>query len=330
MLTISIVVVAYNEEKNLPQVFLDLKAQTYPPSLIDILFVDSASRDATKALMTEFGNQKHGFNRVVVLDNPKKILPCGWNIALKEVQTTIVLRIDAHATFPPDFIQNNIECLEKGESICGGYRPNIIDTDTRWKHLLLAAEASLFGSSPADYRRNGNKRYVKSIFHGAYRKSVFDKVGLYDERLARTEDNDMHYRMRKAGYAICFDPQIISYEHTRNSLGKMMRQKYLNGKWVGITLWIQPFCFSVFHFVPLVFVCMLCILGLLCLYNALYFILLVCLYGAFTLVMSLVSAISSKQWIGFLVFPVLFFLLHVSYGIGTLVGLFSKSQAVRT
>jgi cellulose synthase/poly-beta-1,6-N-acetylglucosamine synthase-like glycosyltransferase len=329
MLTISIVVVAYNEEKTLPQICLDLNVQTYPHSLIDILFVDSASEDATKTLMTEYGRQENGFNRVAILDNPRKILPCGWNVALENVQTDVVLRIDAHATIPPDFIQNNIQCLETGENVCGGYRPNIIDKNTRWNQLLLTIESSLFGSSPADYRRNGKKRYVTSIFHGAYRKSVFDTVGMYDERLARTEDNDMHYRMRKAGFLICFDPQIVSYEHTRNSLKKMVRQKYLNGKWVGLTLWIQPHCFSLFHFVPLVFVCMLFFFGLASFFSSLYFVLLICLYAATTFVMSIASAISSRQLLGLVVFPFLFFLLHVSYGLGTLVGFFCKSQVIK-
>lgn len=66
------------------------------------------------------------------------------------------------------------------------------------------------------YRKGNHKTYVKSVFHGAYRKEIFEKAGLFNENLGRTEDNEMHYRIRKAGYKICFNPDIISYQNIRN------------------------------------------------------------------------------------------------------------------
>ncbi len=76
---------------------------------------------------------------------------------------------------------------------------------------------------------------MKSMFHAAYRRKVFETIGGFDERLARTEDNEIHYRMRKAGFKLCFDPEIISYQHIRPDLGKMLKQKYANGYWIGLT-----------------------------------------------------------------------------------------------
>ena len=73
------------------------------------------------------------------------------------------------------------------------------------------------------------------MFHAAYRRQVFDKVGFFNENLARTEDNEIHYRMREAGFKLCFDPDIISYQHIRSSLPKMLKQKYSNGLWIGKT-----------------------------------------------------------------------------------------------
>ncbi len=62
---------------------------------------------------------------------------------------------------------------------------------------MLLAEKSIFGSSIAPYRRNIGKRYVSSIFHGAYSREVFENTGLFNENLARTEDNEMNYRIIK-------------------------------------------------------------------------------------------------------------------------------------
>ena len=58
-----------------------------------------------------------------------------------------------------------------------------------------------------------------------YRKEVFEKVGLADERLLRTEDNEFHYRVRKAGYDIIFNPEIESYQYIRPTFTKMIQQK---------------------------------------------------------------------------------------------------------
>lgn len=319
---VSFIIVAYNEENTLKEVFNNIKKQDYPHSLIEIILVDGMSMDNTRKIMTDFKNEKNDFYRITIKENYKKTLPCGWNVALKESTGDLIIRIDAHATIPCDFISKNVDCIKSGEKICGGYRPNIIDDETDWKKTLLLAETSMFGSSIAPYRRNKGKRYVKSVFHGAYSREVFDDVGYYNEQLARTEDNEMHYRMRVAGYKICFNPNIISYQHTRNSLQKMLRQKYLNGYWIGITSGVCLNCFSIYHFIPFLFVTsiilttILSILGL----NKLS-ILMWSIYWIVNILMSILAVKGEKFNFSNFLLPILFFLLHVSYGIGTFIGL---------
>ena len=187
------------------------------------------------------------------MDNPQKKLAGGWNVILKNYHGDAVVRIDAHAEIPED-LWKECEVLESGEYVSGGLRPNIIDESTPWKETLLLAEQSMFGSSIAPYRRSEKKTYVKSVFHGAYKREVFDKVGFFNEQLGRTEDNEINYRIREAGYKICYSPDIVSYQHTRNSLKAMLKQKYGNGYWVALTLKACPKCLSIYHFVPLCFV----------------------------------------------------------------------------
>lgn len=319
---VSIAIVAYNEEKTLPNLLEEIYRQSYPHEDMEVLLIDSRSTDGTKALMEQFAAREHDFRRVVVLDNPGGTLPYGCNVALEQYTGDAIVRIDAHASIPEDFIQKNVTVLEGGESVCGGQRPNIIDENTPWKQTLLLAEQSMFGSSIASYRHSQKQTYVKSIFHGMYRREVYDKVGMYDVRLTRTEDNDMSYRIRQAGYQICYDPEIISYQHTRSTLKRMLKQKYGNGFWIGRTIAIQPKCFSIYHFVPFLFV-----LGI-----VFTTILAVCglpllaylMWGAYVALVLGISAVEIVRnpfsWSNLLL-PVLFFLLHVSYGIGTLAGM---------
>ena len=223
---ITVGIIAYNENAKLGLLLKDICAQTYDHKKIEILLVDSNSTHNTKKIMETFmKNNKEDFYDVKVLSNPKKTQPCGWNVVLNNYSGDAVVRIDAHASIPSNFIAKNVETLESGEYICGGVRPNIIDQTTPWKETLLLLETSLFGSSIAPYRRQQGKSYVNSLFHGAYRREVFDKIGFFNENLTRTEDNEIHYRMQKAGFKLCFNPEIVSYQHTRNSLKSMIKQK---------------------------------------------------------------------------------------------------------
>lgn len=331
-MTVSLCVIAYNEENSLVHLFSNILEQTYPHGEMEIVFVDSASTDNTRQVMLRFQKEyKEQFRSILVLDNPKKILPCGWNVALEHFTSDVILRIDAHATIEKNFVQKNMENLEAGEDIVGGYRPNVIEGEGALPRLLLLAESSMFGSSIASYRRNAKKTYTNSLFHAAYRRSVFAKVGGYNENLARTEDNEMHYRMRQAGYRLCFDPEIVSYQQTRPTLKRMLKQKYANGYWIGLTVGICPKCLSLFHFVPFVFVMGILFTSMLALFHMPFFAMLMWgAYGLVAILMSILSILPEKKHMIQILLPILFLLLHVSYGVGTLVGLIQMPFFRRT
>ncbi len=321
---ITIGVIAYNEKNALGSLLKDICKQTYDHKKIEILLVDSKSTDNTKVIMETFRkNNREDFYDVKVLSNPKRTQPCGWNVVLNNYSGDAVVRIDAHASIPSDFIKKNVMTLESGEDICGGFRPNIIDEPTPWKETLLLVETSMFGSSIAPYRRQQGKTYVNSLFHGCYRRSVFDTVGLFNEALTRTEDNEIHYRMQKAGFKLCFNPEIISYQHTRNSLKGMIKQKYSNGKWIGLTISESPKCLSYYHFVPFLFVMgLLGTTALALLGFPLMLEILVLLYSMFDFV-NTVSCFTMRDIMPqFFLLPLLFPLMHLAYGFGTVVGIF--------
>lgn len=318
---VSFAIVAYNEEKALPKLLNDLSFQDYPKEKIEVLLINSMSTDATRKIMETFKAQHPEFYSVSVFDNPKKNIPSGHNIALRNATGDAIIRIDAHASMPASFISKNVEVLKSGEFASGGRRPNIIDGATPWKETLLCAEQSMFGSSIAPYRNSEKKRYTSSLFCGMYKKEVYDTVGEYNELLPRSEDNDMSYRMRKAGYKLCYSPDIVFYQQTRSTLPKMLKQKFLNGYWIGKTLGISPKCFSVFHFVPFAFVLGIILTSILCLLNLPFLANL--MWFAYLLLVFVMSTIETvkKPKLTNIFLPIIFLLLHLSYGVGTLVGI---------
>lgn len=319
--TITIMIVARNEELNLSYLLNDIMNQTYSHNLIDIILVDSMSEDNTRKIMENYQTISD-FNSVLILENSEKILAAGWNLAIQNSKTDLVVRIDAHASIPKDFIEKNIKVIEKGERASGGSRPNILapKDENRWQKLLLEAEASIFGSSIAPYRNSKESKYVKSIFHGVYERSIFSEIGLLNTKLGRTEDNDIHYRMRKAGVKLSYNPEIISFQYVRSSLRKMIKQKYSNGYWIGLTMAVQPKCFSFYHFIPFIFLLSLT-LGLFLFTITPYFLLVVLVPYLILLIIMTINSIKNNVTILSLMLPVILFLLHASYGLGTLVGL---------
>lgn len=321
--TLSICVVALNEENYLPNLLADIKRQQYPHELTEIVLVDSGSTDRTRQLMEEFSLNNKSFYSVQVLDNPKRIQAAGWNVAIRHASGDVISRIDAHTMLPAEFSRLVMRDITRGEDVVGGIRPCLIENNTAWGKTLLAAENALFGSSIGGSRRGSKSKYVKTMFHASYRREVFERAGLFNEYLLRTEDNELHYRIRMAGYKLYLDPEIVSYQFARNSFPKMIRQKYANGRWIGLTLGVCPGCISLYHLVPAAFVLGIVLTGIMA---VLGFWQLAALMWAAYLFFGLVSMIASfmgkeRSPLNFLM-PLLFLVLHVSYGVGTLVGLF--------
>lgn len=263
MIKLSICVIAHNEEQFLPGLLENIRKQTYPHHFIEVVLVDGMSVDKTKKLMKKFSEDNKDFYSIQVLDNPKKIQAAGWNIAITHATGDVISRIDAHAVLPKEFSALVVKDISEGEDIVGGIRRCIIERNSAYGKLLLAAENSAFGSSINKSRRGKERSYVKTMFHASYKKEVFQKVGLFNESLIRTEDNEMHYRIRKAGYKLCYDPEIVSYQYARSSLQHMLKQKFGNGYWIGITLKVCPGCISIYHLVPMAFVCGIILTGIL-------------------------------------------------------------------
>lgn len=318
---LSFIIVALNSEKALQNSLTSLVEQDYPHSEIEVILVDGCSTDNTKKIMVDFQNNETSFGRVLVLDNPGKFLPCGWNVALAQVTGEIVLRVDAHTKFPKDFITKNVTCIESGESICGGKVISILEDDSQINRVMLESENSMFGGGFTFFRRGEIARYTNTLAFAAYKKEVFDAVGPYDERLVRTEDNDMHYRMRKAGYKLYFNPEIVSYRFCRSSFSKLLRQKYLNGYWVGLTMGVQPKAFSIFYLVPLLFVLGLVFFSCISFISTIPFFIYIGTYS-FVLILSLITSICKNNfYLALLLLPFILLCLHVAYGLGTIKGL---------
>ena len=322
MTRVTFFVVALNAEGRLPALLSDLSAQDFPPHQLEVILVDSASRDKTLRVMEAYRDASPLCVRV--LSNPRVWLASGCNIALRAASGDALIRLDAHARIPPDFLSKNVAALERGENIVGG---SVLSGPpaSPWGRVMRALDESRFCGGAAPFRNAGEGRYVDTLAYAMYRKSVFDRVGFYDERLQRTEDNEMHYRMRRAGFRFRFCPEITSTHAARDTLRGHIRQKWGNGFWIGKTLKIEPRCFAPRHFMPALFVLALLSGAALWPKSPLPLALLLSLYAALDLAFSAAAALRAEKnrLMTLFCLPFLFPLLHAVYGAGTLLGLLS-------
>ena len=322
-MTVSLCVIAYNEESLIRGLLDDISKQDYPHELIEVIFVNNGSTDTTPDLLSSFANINSDFLRVCIRTQERSNQACGWNTAISNAMGDVIIRIDAHGRIPHSYVSACVKELEKGEKIVGGGRPCIAQFNTPWSNTLLAAEECLFGSSVMGYRRvHEKKEYLSSLFHAAYRREVFAKVGGFNINLGRTEDNEIHYRMRKAGYKFACCPTISSNQYIRNSFLGMVKQKYSNGLWIGLTLSVCPACLSLLHFAPFALVAATVISVIMAVLGTPWFLLaLAVIYIAFDLAISVGAILYNTFNRTKLLLPFMFPILHFSYGIGTLFGI---------
>lgn len=320
----SFLLVTRNEIKYIERALLSMIDQTYPHDLYEILVVDGRSDDGTIEKIKDLKKQHYNDALSIrVLDNPKRILASGWNIGIKEAKGEYVIRIDAHAQVPANFLESAVKAIMQTSAVCVGGKLKSVSLDGN-DNIVSKVLSSPFGVGNSSFRVSDIPGYVDTVVYGLYRKNVFDEIGYFDETLVRNQDIELHSRIKKAGYKFYFDPAIESTYYTRNTIKKMLKQAYGNGLWNMVLLKRGTNALSIRHLVPFAFLITLIagfilsfwwpVVGMLCL-------VLVFLHIFLGIFFATQKTKNIKQIVQM---PILFMGLHLTYGFGYLAGLMRK------
>jgi len=231
MSLVSIIVPCYNEEATIRLLLISIYTQSYPRHEIEVVLADGMSTDQTRSVVATF--QKECPDLLVrVVDNPKRIIPAGVNCALEAAQGEFIVRLDGHSMPYPDYIQNCVGDLQasKGDNVGGVWE--IHPTGAGWiARSIAAAAAHPFGVGDALYRFTHRAGKVDTVPFGAFRRSLFDQVGKFDESLLTNEDYEFNTRIRQQGGTVWLDPAIRSVYFARANLGALAQQYWRYGFW---------------------------------------------------------------------------------------------------
>jgi len=225
---ISIIIPCRNEEKFIGKCLDSIVGQVYPKDKLELFVVDGMSTDKTREVVREYG-QTYSF--IAILENRMKVTPFAMNIGIRSSQGEVIILVNAHSILDKDFLKNNIEYLNKTHADAVGGMLNTINVGASIisKAIPLATD-SIFGAGGRRYRSRIQEGFVKDTLpYCAYRKELFDKIGLIDEDLIRDQDEEFNYRILKNGGKIFFTPKIKSYLHVRPTLKKLWKQHFQYG-----------------------------------------------------------------------------------------------------
>lgn len=320
--TIVIIIPTLNEEYFIGSCLESVYTQTFPSEQMEVLVVDGGSSDRTRYIVLDWMMSHRNLH---LFDNNRKIQAAAFNIGVKNSKSPIVVRMDAHALYPPEYLEKCVKMLRAYEDAgeVGGIFNIKPSKDTLTAGASAIVNKSCFGTGGATYRRGANKVKVDIVPFGAYPRTVLDKIGPMREDLKRTEDNEYASRIRKAGYKIYLNPEIVCTYYARDTFMGSVHQMYANGVSIGHLFYVDRSAIGLRHFVPFVFVMSLLFSGIGgCFWHPLWLVtsLILLLYFAAATIASALEC-SKYGWRYFFVLIALFFSVHISYGWGTLVGL---------
>lgn len=322
---VSVVIGCRNEEAFIRGCLDSIRDNGYPLDRLEVLVMDGKSTDRSLEILKEY-SERHRFVRV--FSNPERITPVAFNIGVRESRGDFVMIMSAHATYGRRAIRRCVDlALSTGADNVGG----VWKIQARQEGVLARAIASVlshpFGVGGARYRTGaiGAPRWADTAAYGCYRKDVFERIGLFNEKLIHGQDMEFNLRLRKAGGRTLLIPDVVIHYFTRSDFRSFIKHNFRNGLWV-----VLPFALSsivpvsVRHLVPLGFVSALCVLGGASIFLGSARWLLAVMAGLYVLADILAASfISWREKKTILFLPVIFFFptLHVTYGVGSLVGI---------
>ena len=224
--SVAIVMPVLNEEEHLESAIQRLLAQDYQGDMVIVLAV-APSRDRTEAIAADLA-QRHPSLRVVA--NPSGKTPSALNAAIGAATSEVVVRVDGHALIPSDYIRIGVETLNRtGADNVGGVMA--ASGLTPMQKAIAAAMTSKFGVGGAAFHVGGAEGEALTVYLGCFRRTALERVGGYDESMVRAQDWELNHRIRETGGKVWFTPEMVVTYRPRSSLRELAQQYFGYGTW---------------------------------------------------------------------------------------------------
>jgi cellulose synthase/poly-beta-1,6-N-acetylglucosamine synthase-like glycosyltransferase len=309
-----------NEEEYIRASLKSLLAQDYPPGELEILVVDGRSSDRTREIVDEISREHP---QIRCLDNPAGIVPTAMNIGIRAAQGEVIIRADGHNIYPRNYAANCVRYLEEtGADNVGGPWVTVPADESFSARLVAAVLSSPFGVGNSKFRTSSEPGFVDTVPFGAFRREIFDRIGMYNEKLVRNQDNELNARIRKAGGKIYLTPALTTEYHPVKNIRELLKYAFKTSRWHIFTLRENKESMGLRHLAPSLFLTLLVVLFFSSFFDVFASILLIFLFSVYFLAGFYFSLYHERENLALaLVLPFASFCFHIAYGAGTLIGL---------
>ena len=226
---VTLVMPSYHEELYIEECLRSLLRQDYPADRMEILVADGGSQDKTREIVNRLAAED---GRVRLLDNSQhRIQSYGMNLAIKESRGEFILVTDVHAEYAGNYVSKIVEVfLRTGADVAGGAQR--AKAETWFQKALCAALSSPLGVGGAAYRSPEKEGWVDTVFPGSFRRTMLEKVGLYDVKAVTNEDAELMQRVLEAGGRVYLSKDVVVHYYPRKSFRLLAKQyfKYGDGR----------------------------------------------------------------------------------------------------
>ena len=224
---VSVVVPCRNEIRHI-RAFLDsVFRQDLGRIEMEVLVADGMSDDGTRLVLGEFQRK---FASLRVLDNPEQIVSTGLNRAIREAEGEIIIRMDAHSLYAPDYVRSCVEVLHetKADNVGG---PALTRADGYLARAIAYAFQTSFARGGAKFRDPRYEGPVDTVAYGCWHKATLERLGMFDEKLVRSQDYELNTRIITRGGTVWRSPKIASWYRPRATLAGLFWQYFQYGFW---------------------------------------------------------------------------------------------------
>ena len=321
---VSIIIPCRNEEAFIARCLDSILGNQYPADRLEVIVVDGTSHDRTRDIVAHYARQ-HSIIRLV--DNPKATIPAAMNIGMRQSTGQIIMKVDAHSTYPRDYITACVRHLFAYDADMTGGICSITPRDmTLMARSIAVALAHWFASGNAYVKIGSSEpRWADAVAFGCWRRETLEKLGPFDERLTGSSDMDSNRRLLKSGGRILLVPHIKVAYYADADLKAFWNHNFSDGVWTTYALKFGKHASSWRHWVPLAFVVSLIALGIAIVADSRFIWLFAGIAGTYCLVNLIVSIRLSYKLNRLLysaILPIVFVVRHVAHGFGALCGLF--------
>ncbi len=322
---VSLIIPTHNRRDELAELLSCLEKQTLPRNQFEIIVVDDGSDDDTLTCLKNLVNK--GKNNLYFFYQKNMGPGAARNQAMLMARAPVFAFTDTDCRPFPSWLEELLRMFSEKDVGAVGGAEEIQAGDSALMHAIHFCMTSSFTTGGMRGKK-GRKlaRYYPRTFNMAISRKAFRETGGF-KPLYHGEDIELSFRIKKAGFNICYNEDAKVYHKRRCSIKQFFFQVLAMGEARVTLASLHPEMLETLHVLPAAAVLTLTLFLILSFFSSLFLILFKALLITGACFIALIEYCTFRQKRGFrmmVLVPLVFIVQQSAYGMGFLRGICKK------